>query len=745
MTSSAFTWHVNEQHIGYIFIDTPEQSQNTLKADFAEDFTHILAQIEKDKTVKALIIMSQKENSFIAGADIGMLEATQTPQEAETLARLGQQVFDRLEQLPIPVIAAIHGACLGGGLELALACHKRICTDDAATRIGLPEVLLGLIPGSGGTQRLPRLIGMPSALDLMLTGKKLDARRAKKMGLVDEVVPLANLKKAAEKNVLSLIKKGQWQKSSDTSEFQWSSVLNMNGLSRHLLESHSTGRKFILDKARKTLQKKTRGLYPAPERIIESIDLGLEHGFQHGLDVEARFFGDLTQTTQAQALMHLYHATNELKKAYITENSTDKPADIFQSEGIFKSEYTSKLEDASKPENTVNQPIEEVGILGGGLMGAGITYVTLDKANTSVRLRDISDKGILHAFQYVDGLLKKKVKRKQYTAHQAKKHQMMLTATKDFLGFQKLDIVIEAVFEDLSLKQNMLQEVETHCKPETIFATNTSSILVSDIAKGSQRPENVIGLHYFSPVEKMPLLEVVTTEKTDKKVIESCVNFGQKQGKTVIVVKEGPGFYVNRILTPYLIEAAHLVVQGVPIDRIDNALVDLGFPMGPFALLDQVGLDVGFKVVDILQEAFGDRMALPSNFEHLKKHNRLGKKNGCGFYRYDNKHTEPEVDEMVYSQLGVTANNYQDISKIQQRCLLVMLNEAVRCLDEGIISSPSEGDIGAVFGIGFPAWMGGPFHYLKEKSLETIVKQLQQFSDDYGQRFQPCERLIQGL
>ncbi|MCO7222972.1 fatty acid oxidation complex subunit alpha FadJ [Pleionea sp. CnH1-48] len=711
--TGAFQFELKDNGIGYIKMDVPGEAQNTLKAEFVGEISALLDEIEANKDVKGLIIFSGKDDSFVAGADITMLSNTQTAQEAADLSKAGQDIFNRLEDLKTPVVAAINGACLGGGLELAMACHQRVCTDSSKTKLGLPEVQLGVLPGSGGTQRMPRLVGLATSLDLMLTGKQLNARRAKKAGLVHEVVPVSNLMLAAEKRVLKMAKAGRWAKSSDKPTVEWGKAFSSSGAQKMALESNSFGRKVLFDQARKKLLAKTHGNYPAPERIIECIEMGIEHGFKKGLEVEARYFGDLAVSAEAQQLMNIFFAVTDMKK----DTGVDSDVEI--------------------------REFNRVGVLGGGLMGAGIAYVTADNAGKQVRVKDISEEGVNSALGYSWKLIKKKMKRKQYDAIQAMKVQSRVTGSTDYTGFKNADVVIEAVFEDLDLKHKMVKEVEENCSEKTIFATNTSSIPIHKIAEASSRPEQVIGLHYFSPVEKMPLLEIIKTDKTSDEVIASSVEFGKKQGKTVIVVNDGAGFYVNRILAPYMNEAGQLVAAGVPFDRIDKALVDAGFPVGPMTLLDEVGIDVATKVSPILEEAFGSRMQPPAMFSRLKDDDRKGRKNGRGFYRYDGKKGEKPVDESIYKLLDITPNNMMSEHEIVDRCLLMMVNEAVRCLEDDIIRSPRDGDIGSIFGIGFPPFLGGPFRYIDKRGAKEIVEQLRLYAEKHGDRFEPAPLLVE--
>lgn len=712
--NSAFSLAVSDNGVGWITMDVPGESQNTLRGEFADEITALLDQIEKDKNIKALVLISGKETNFVAGADISMLEKITSADEASALARQGHEIFKRLEDLNMPLVAAIHGACLGGGLELALACSHRVVTDDRLTKLGLPEVQLGVLPGGGGTQRLPRLVGIASSLDMMLTGKQLVPKQAKKLGLVDEVVPLANLRKAAEKLALKNIGKKRRKTREQKNEFSIGSVFKMPELQKLALETSSYGRNIIFDKALQTVNKKTQGNYPSPPKIIECVKVGMEQGFEAGLQTEAKLFGELVVSKESAQLMNIFFATTEMKK----DTGVDSEVEV--------------------------QSVERVGILGGGLMGAGIAYVTADKAGKRVRIKDMNEKGVNHALKYCWDIYRTRIKRKRISINEASKRFAAVSGTTDYSGFKRTDLVIEAVFEDLELKQNMVKDIEEACSDNVIFATNTSSIPIADIAKASKRPERVIGLHYFSPVEKMPLLEIIKSDKTSDEVIATSVEFGKQQGKTVIVVKDGAGFYVNRILAPYMNEAGNLIVEGVAIDRLDKALVKAGFPVGPITLLDEVGIDVATKVAPILQNAFGDRMAPPEMFDKLKQDDRKGRKNSRGFYQYTGKSKGSKpVDESIYQLLGTQPTNSMSADEIVERCLMMMINEAVLCLEDGIIRNVRDGDIGAIFGIGFPPFLGGPFRYIDSLGADKVVEKLQALAQAHGERYTPAKLLVE--
>lgn len=694
-TEKAFHLTIDEQNIAWLAIDVPGEKMNTLQAAFAQEMQEVFATLEAQKTsLKGMVIHSLKPDNFIAGADVRMLNACQSASEAQALAKQGQEMFQTLSDLPFPVVAAIHGPCLGGGLELALACHYRVCSDADITRLGLPEVQLGLLPGSGGTQRLPRLIGLLPSLDLILTGKQLRAKKAKQLGIIDACVAETILLDVAKKYVLDNSGKKRHQANTSAKE--------------KLISHTQLGRKLIFDQAAKKTKQKTRGNYPAADAILEVIRHGLDRGLKAGLELEAKRFGDLVMSSESKALRSIFFATTEMKK----ETGSDAKS----------------------------QTVKRIGVLGGGLMGAGIGHVSVAKAKVPVRIKDVSNDGVLNALNYNYKLFDKQRKRRILSKAQMQTKMAQLSGGIDFTSYQHIDVVIEAVFEDLTLKQQMVADIEANAKTSTIFATNTSSLPIQQIAAKATRPENVIGLHYFSPVEKMPLVEVIPHQTTSQETIATVVALAKKQGKTPIVVKDCAGFYVNRILAPYMNEAAQILMAGESIEKIDTALLDFGFPVGPITLLDEVGIDVGSKIMPILVQELGPRFQGPDVFDLLLNDNRKGRKSGKGFYTYKGK--KKEIDKSIYKLLKITPDAKQSDKEIALRCVLLMLNEAVRCLDEGVIRCARDGDIGAIFGIGFPPFLGGPFRYIDQIGIKKLVEMMNQHAEKYGDKFAPCDGIL---
>ncbi|MBF8999874.1 MULTISPECIES: fatty acid oxidation complex subunit alpha FadJ [Vibrio] len=688
-----FSLSIDNHSVAWLQIDLPNEAVNTLRAESVTRINEILTELQnQQQRIKGLIIYSAKPDNFIAGADINMIDRCQSVDEARQLAHTGQDVFNQLQSLTFPVVAAIHGSCLGGGLELALACDYRVVSDDDKTRLGFPEVMLGLLPGAGGTQRLPRLVGLIPALDLILTGRLLRAGKAKKLGLVDDVVPQDILLEVAQR----WLEKKRPKKP-------------LSSMFERMLTHSNFLRRLVFDKAAAKAFEKSRGNYPAIDAIFQVMRVGMQQGMKKGLHEEAKQFADLVMTKQSRALRHLYFANNILKKHY-------------PSDGLV--------------------PIEKVQVVGGGLMGSGIAYVTATKAQVMTRIQDVSEQGVLSALQYSYTRLQDKRTKRHLTSRQVKQSLSRLSGDLSNATLPQADLVVEAVFEDLALKQHIVSQFDQFAPQQAIFATNTSSLPISQIAENSSRSENVIGLHYFSPVEKMPLVEVIPHKHTSSETVAKTVSFARRQGKTPIVVKDSAGFFVNRILAPYLNEAAQLMLDNQPIEEIDAALTNFGFPVGPLCLLDEVGLDIGAKVSPILVQELGDRFKGPDIFSVMLNDGRVGKKVRKGFYHYPVDKPK-EVDRQVYRLFGLSPESYLTPKTVAMRCLLPMLNEAVRCLDEGVIAAPEDGDIGAVYGVGFPPFLGGPFHYMDGLGLVCISELMTRYADTYGPRFFPCEGIIQ--
>ncbi|HEX6925723.1 MAG TPA: 3-hydroxyacyl-CoA dehydrogenase NAD-binding domain-containing protein [Longimicrobiaceae bacterium] len=687
-----------EDELAWIRLDLPGRPVNVLSRSLIASFAAALSELEKSEA-RAAILISGKPGVWIAGADIEEFAELTSPTDGERLSRTGHELLGRLEGLRMPVVAAIDGAALGGGLEVALACTYRIATDSPRTKLGLPEVQLGVLPGAGGTQRLPRLIGLAPALDLMLTGRQLDAKRARRIGLVDEVVPAAALERIAAEVARDL---AAGRKRPRPGRPKGSPLW---------MENLPGARAVIFRRARAGVLQKTRGLYPAPLKILDVVSRGLDQPLEKALDLEARAFGELSVTPESRALAHVFLASTAAKN------------------------------DPQLPGNPEPRPVERVAVVGAGFMGAGIAVVCAEN-DLRVRLKDVTPEAAARGLKNAVGSIASRAQKRRRPQHEIVALTDRMEATTDYSGFGTADLVVEAVFEDIELKHRVLREIESASRDDVVLGSNTSTIPIAKLAEAVERPGNVIGLHFFSPVEKMPLLEIIVTSQTDGVVAATSHRWAKRIGKTPIIVNDGPGFYVNRILGPYMNEAALLLEEGAAIDEVDEAMTAWGFPVGPITLFDEVGLDVALKSGQILQEAFEERMTPNRVVPRLVEDGRLGRKNGRGFYQYaEGKKKGP--DGTVYGLIGERARRRFDLTEIQERLALGMLNEAVRCLEDGVLRSARDGDVGAVMGIGFPPFRGGPFWYIDQVGASTIVGRLRVLERAHGARFAPATLLVE--
>ena len=705
---------VTPEGVAVITYDVPGHSMNTLQADFIVSFGELFERVISDRNVVAAVLISGKKDSFIAGADLKMLDKVVSRDDALAISRQGHEALARLNKASKPFVAAIHGAALGGGMEVALACHARVMSDSSKTHFALPEVQIGLLPGLNGLQRLAQLTSVQVALDYGLTGKKMRARKARKLGVADDVVPRPILLQVASELALKLAKSGRKPKKKN-----W---LSKSELMKLALEKNPLGRRLLFSKARQALRKKTGGHYPAPERIVDVLECFANDGFEASQRIEAESFAELLQSEVAANLMSIFFATTALKK----DNGCHDPS-------------------------VKARTVEKMGMLGAGLMGAGIAYVSVDKG-IDVRLKDRDDAGLARGVKYITDIFDTRVKRRRLDPSARASKLARLSTTLDYRGISHVPLIIEAVFEDLALKHRVLTEVEEACDKDVIFASNTSSLPISRIAEVAKRPENVVGMHYFSPVHKMPLLEVIRTERTSDEVVATAVAVGKRQGKTVIVVNDGVGFYTSRVLGPYMNEASYLLTEGCSVEEIDQAMMRFGWPVGPMTLIDEVGIDVAAHVGPIMVEAFGGRMTPPATVSRLVEDGRKGRKNGRGFYLYGaaakKKGKGKHVDMSVYQTLGLNIPNSDgpsavSMEEIQQRCNLQFLNEAMHCWGEGILRSPRDGDIGAIFGLGFPPFLGGPFRYIDKLGAATVLTQIEQYQSRFGERWAPAPALVE--
>jgi 3-hydroxyacyl-CoA dehydrogenase/enoyl-CoA hydratase/3-hydroxybutyryl-CoA epimerase len=690
--------------IAVVTIDLPGEPVNKVTAALRAEFVDMFALLTADSSVKGIVLATGKEDTWLAGADIDEFLTLRSAVDGEALSRSGQALLASLEGLTIPVVAAIHGACLGGGLECALACRYRIASDHPKTVLALPEVQLGLIPGAGGTQRLPKLIGLQRGLDMILTSRNVRAKKALQMGLVDELVHPAILLDIAIDRARKL--------AAGTLDVQHAP--KDRGATGRLLEDNPFGRAIVFKKAREGVISKTHGHYPAPLAAIAAVQAGYDKGSAAGYQEEARAFGEMTVSEVSKELIFLFFATTALKKDAGVEVAPDQAA----------------------------TPVHTLGIIGAGFMGAGIASVAVQQG-TSVRLKDTDTARVGKGIAAVSQVLKERLRKKQLTRLQYDDQLSLAGGTTTYAGFGHVDLVIEAVFEDLALKHRVLREVEPMIPNDAIYASNTSTIPIAKIAEVAVRPNRVLGMHFFSPVHKMPLLEIIVTPATDDDATVAAVAYGKVLGKTVIVVNDSPGFYTTRTLSSYMNEAGHLLDEGASIESVDKALLDFGFPVGPITLFDEVGIDVGGKVGVVMSEAYGARMAPSESLKRVVESGRTGRKGRAGFYLYDKEGERGAVDATVYELFPHGASRRViEPAEMQERCVLAMVNEAARCLDEGVLRSARDGDVGAVFGIGFPPFLGGPFRYVDWRGASAVVERLTALNGRFPGRFAPADVLL---
>jgi 3-hydroxyacyl-CoA dehydrogenase/enoyl-CoA hydratase/3-hydroxybutyryl-CoA epimerase len=689
-----------EDKIAIVTFERTDKEANTLGEVVLRELNHVLNQLAEDNDISGVVFISGKKDQFIAGADIEDIAKFKSAKDAEQGSLAMQEILHRFSKLGKPSVAAIHGACLGGGLELALACSWRIATSDEKTKLGLPEIQLGFIPGAGGTQRLPRLIGIAAALDMILTGKRVDGNKAVKMGLVDACVHQNILLREAKKLAVQKRPAG---------------LVPKKALAQIALEGNLVGRKIMAIKAKEAVTEKTKGFYPASYKALDAVFSGFEMSLEKGLALEAKHFGDLTQTSESKSLVHLFHASNAIKK--------------------------HPYKDSGKERFPNGLKVSSVGVIGGGFMGTGITTVLADR-DVRVSVSDPNKDALGRLMKSARDFIYKKVKRRRLKSFQADSKLAQICPQLAPTGFNQLDVVIESVFEEISLKQKILAGLESGCQKDWIFASNTSALPLKSIAEKSASPERVVGMHFFSPVEKMPLLEVVVAEKTAPWAVARIVELGNQMGKTIIIVKDSPGFYVNRALSIYLAEASMMLGEGVAIDYLDDTLTEFGWPVGPITLIDEVGLDIGMHVLKTMEAAWPDRFKTPDQFKPIAESGRLGRKNGKGFYRYENG-KRGSVDEEIYSLIKVTPSRSLNRDELIDRCVLGYINESILCLEDKVLPSPYEGDIGSVFGVGFPPFLGGPFKYMDAQGLRNIVERMRRLESKYGSRFKPAKSLVE--
>jgi 3-hydroxyacyl-CoA dehydrogenase / enoyl-CoA hydratase / 3-hydroxybutyryl-CoA epimerase len=691
--------------IALVRLDVAGRSVNVFNREVLTDLDAALDRVAADDAVRLLVLRSDKKSGFIAGADLQELAAVRGPDEAAALSALGQRLFDKLAGLRVPTVALIHGPCLGGGLEAALACDYRLVVDSPKTQLGLPEVELGLLPAWGGTQRLPRAVGLERALQVILGGRRVKAREARRWGLADALATTEE-QLAAQLNSLidRALREGKRVRKG----------LPLRTWRQWLLESNPLGRLLLFRGTERILRKRVPDDMPAPGEALSAVRVGLTEGMEAGLAAEREAVGRLATSAACRNLVGLFLRHEQARKA---------PAGV-------------------------DGEVRRVAVVGAGTMGAGIAQLAALRGY-EVIVREVNEQALAAGLGRIRSLFDKAVERRLVSRAEADKALATLRRTTGWDGFAEADLVIEAVVEELALKQTLFRELEGHTRPDALLATNTSSLRVEQLQEGLQHPGRVAGLHFFNPVHRMPLVEVVRAPATEGRAVEALTRWAVALGKTPVAVKDGPGFVVNRILMTYLDEAVRLVSEGMPIKRVDQAMRRFGMPMGPLELIDQVGLDVAAHIARALGPAFGDRFPPNPAFGRMVERGWLGQKNRRGFYRYRGKSKRPNV--AAVGLLRAAAPAADDLMEgmppsvrmqdARERMVLLMVNEAFRCLDEGLAADADTIDLAMVLGTGWAPHRGGPLRYAEDRGPRDVVGALESLAERLGPRFEPCAPL----
>jgi 3-hydroxyacyl-CoA dehydrogenase/enoyl-CoA hydratase/3-hydroxybutyryl-CoA epimerase len=703
-SSQIFSLVVDGDGIATLTFDLPGKKVNVFTKEVMIELERQIDSLAKRTDVKALLLRSGKPDSFIAGADVrAFAPAFEKPELLETLIRNGHNTFNKIENLPFPTIALIHGACLGGGLECALAFKYRVATDSPKTIIGLPETTLGIIPGWGGSQRLPRLTGLAKGLEMILSGRPLKGVQAYKCHLVDALVAAEFREEKVREFIRSILKESGQQKVQQARKKGFGSVL---------LEDNPLGRSVLFSKARKEMLKKTKGHYLAPEVALNLLHKSYHLPLKEGLELEIQTVLGNAKTGFSQSinLIDLFLVSEELKK------------------------------NAGVSIDAAPKEIKSAAVIGAGTMGAGIAWLLADRDRT-VRLKDLNWDFVGKGISTVHSLFAEKVKQRKLTPGQLSLKFHHITGAIDYTGFNNVDIAIEAAVEDMAIKKQLFSDLETHLRSDAIIVSNTSSLSIKEMASSLKHPERFLGLHFFNPVNKMPLVEVIPSAQTSQVALATAIDLCRKLGKTPIVVADCAGFLVNRVFMTGANEVMWMFQEGVPMAHIEKVLLDFGMPMSPFALADEVGNDVCYKVAMSLEKAYGDRMRCPEIVALMAKNELYGKKNGKGFYIYRNREAIPNPEAVrLVSELKPVNSPIQD-RDIKDRVVLAMINEAARCLEEKVVVSAPYLDMAMIMGTGFPPFTGGLLKYADSLGIDYVMAQLKNYQSIYGPRFNPAALL----
>ncbi|MCI0463153.1 MAG: 3-hydroxyacyl-CoA dehydrogenase NAD-binding domain-containing protein [Gemmataceae bacterium] len=688
-------------NVAGLVLDVPGRGINTLSRAVLTDLDTALDRIAADGSFRLLVIRSAKPGSFIAGADVHELAQLKGPEDAARFSELGQRVLGKLAALPIPTASIITGACLGGGLELAMACDYRVVIDHPRTQLGLPEIELGLLPAWGGTQRLPRLVGLERALRIIVGGRRLDATEAVKWGLADGLADEEDegppdCLSAPVKRPLGKLPRHTWRQT--------------------LLESNALGRWLIFRGTERLIRRRAPDDMPAPWEALEAVRVGIKKGMDAGLSYEREAAARLAESDACRNLIRLFLQREEARRPWQGKNK----------EGI--------------------EPIRKVGVVGAGLMGGGIAQLAAIKG-CDVVIREANRDALAIASLRLALLLEGAVIAGALAAEDLARRRDAIHGTTEWRGFADLDLALEAVVEDERVKRTLFREMEKHTSRSTILATNTSSLRVESLAEDLQYPERVAGLHFFNPVHKMPLVEIARTSATKQEVLDSLAVWAVRLGKVPVFVKDSPGFVVNRVLAPYLHEAVLLIAEGMRTSLVDQSMIRFGMPVGPLELLDRVGLDTAAEIAKSLQPLFEGRLEPNPALERLRDAGWLGQKTSLGFYRYRKERTREHNLAMAVVRESIPGREMEPASpddlmaQARERMVLLMVNEAARCLGEGVAESADQIDLAMVLGSGWAPHRGGPLRYAEQRGYGEVIEALTELAERLGPRFEPCAEL----
>lgn len=692
-----------DNNVAYVTFDQPDSKANILSTPMMVELKQVLIDLKDKESLRAIVFQSAKPDIFIAGASIEEIKDFTQSQEAKVKANDGQVIMDLIEDLVPPTIAVINGAALGGGCELALACDYRLAVANGKVKIGLPEVNLGFVPGFGGTWRLPKVVGLSQGLEMILTCKMVDEVRGYKMGIFDHVIQPAA--------VMRDVKKFIGTATSGAIPPRKKQKIRTRGIVG-FLEGNPIGRNIIFQQARKNVMKKTKGFYPAPLRAIKVIQSHCS-GYHRikAMDVESTAFGDLAVGLISKNLVHCFYLTEMCRKLSV-----------------------------SGAEDMKLKPVTRCGVLGAGIMGGGIAQL-LSHRGIRVRLKDINWDAIVQGLHAAAKVFQGAMKRRKIKAHDMNVMMARISGTTDYSGFDHVDLVIEAVVEKMDIKKQVFAQVAQMVRSDTVIASNTSSLSVTEMARDIVHPERVVGFHFFNPVHRMPLIEIIQAEKTSPETLVNAIALAKRLGKLPILVQDAPGFLVNRILLAYINEAGRLFEEGYRIEEIDQVMTDFGMPMGPFTLADEVGLDVGVKVLCILEEGLGARFKPVNVFHQIVDQGLLGKKSGKGFYIHGRTRTvNPKLNSIVNHAVGTKSI---DKEEAVSRMISIMVNEAAACLDEGVVKDAQTVDAGMILGTGFPPFQGGLLKYADNKGIDVLLKEMDQLEHRFADgRFHPNRYIL---